>query len=107
MQPSRLRTLLWLGTAILGVTAALAGLWMTEPQLIIGGLCLPFLGAFWWGRQLRWGLIAGYGALIVGPPAATIWLAYGLYWVTEWLARCAGLAPKPDAPPPDRCADER
>lgn len=43
----------------------------------------PILGSALWGVHYRFGLWAGYGALIIAPPTAVIMLSQGAYWLIE------------------------
>lgn len=45
----------------------------------------PVVGSLLWGRHYRFGLWAGYGALLIAPPTVTIVFAQGIYWIIEQL----------------------
>lgn len=79
----RARMQIWIGASLLGTATLLVGVIAREPILGLGALIAPIAGAFLWWPQFRIGLIAGYGAALLGAPAIAIAVAYTAYAATE------------------------
>ncbi len=82
---SRAGMRIWLGASLLGTATLLLGIVTREPLLGVGAIVAPIAGALLWWPQFRVGLVAGYGAALLGPPSYAIAIAYGLYAATEKL----------------------
>lgn len=79
----RLRMQIWIVASLLGTATLLAAVLGREPILILGAILAPLLGSFLWWPQYRIGLIAGYGAALLGGPAIAITLSYAAYALSE------------------------
>lgn len=73
----------WLGASLIGTITLLLAVIAGEPWLTMGAIVAPFAGSLLWWPQLRIGLVAGYGAAILGPPAVVVTIAYAIYWASE------------------------
>ncbi|MDG2307051.1 MAG: DUF1353 domain-containing protein [Candidatus Binatia bacterium] len=73
----------WIVASLLGTATLLGAIVAREPLLTIGAVIAPIAGALMWWPQFRIGLVAGYGAALLGPPAITISIAYATYALTE------------------------
>jgi len=96
---SRFGMQVWLLASLLGTATLLFALLAGEPWILLGVVVAPVAGALLWWPQLRIGLVAGYGAAVLGPPAVWIALAYAVYWFSETgLAALRGDAEEPQRP---------
>lgn len=81
----RMRMQIWIGASLLGTATLLVGVVAREPILGLGAIIAPIAGALLWWPQFKLGLIAGYGAALLGAPAIAITVAYAAYALTEKL----------------------
>lgn len=79
----RMRMQTWIGASLLGTATLLVGIVAREPILGLGAIIAPIAGALLWWPQFKIGLIAGYGAALLGAPAIAISIAYGAYALSE------------------------
>lgn len=75
--------LFWLLASFLGTATLLGAIVSREGLLALGALFAPLLGSLLWWPQVGKGLVAGYGAAILGPPSFAVAVAYAAYWLGE------------------------
>ncbi len=82
---SRVGMQAWIVASLLGTATLLGAIVAREPLWALGAVIAPVGGALMWWPQFRIGLVAGYGAALLGAPAIAISIAYATYALTEKL----------------------
>lgn len=102
---SRLALVLWTIGSVVGSVMLVASLLTGWWWITVAAMVAPIPASLLWGNQSwRSGVLAGYGAWLIGLPALATAVGYGAYWLAEQsvrplAARHSGEAVS-DSPPP-------
>jgi hypothetical protein len=79
----RVGVVVWVLSALGGMTTFLVGVVTTSPSLLLIATVAPVPFAALWGRQYGAGLVASYSAPWIVPPTVVGAAGFGVYWVLE------------------------
>jgi hypothetical protein len=102
---SRSALVLWTTGSVIGSVMLVASLFTGWWWVTLAAMVAPLPASLLWGIQSwRSGILAGYGAWLIGLPALATAVGYGAYWLAEQAvrplaARGSGEAVS-DSPPP-------
>lgn len=85
---SRCALVLWTLASVIGSAMLVAGLLAGWWWIIVAAMVAPIPASLLWGRHnLGPGVLAGYGAWLIGLPALATAVGYGAYWLAEQAVR--------------------
>lgn len=85
---SRSALVLWTLGSIVGSAMLVAGLFTGWWWVTVFAMLAPIPASLLWGRRhWRSGILAGYGAWLIGLPALATAVGYGAYWLAEQAVR--------------------
>lgn len=85
---SRSALMLWTLGSVIGSVMLVASLVTGWWWITVAAMVAPLPGSLLWGkRSWRSGILAGYGAWLIGLPALATAVGYGAYWLAEQALR--------------------